>query len=73
MVTIQLFKKEITFLKGKKIKFTFKSHAMNHIKKRQKVKVFALRIVTSVVGKTTRVGSEKHGCFGNSVIRDIFC
>ena len=46
---------------------------MNHRKKRQKVKVFPLKIITSIVGETKRVGSEKHGCFGNSVIRDIFC
>ena len=72
MVTIQLFKKEITLLKGKK-KFTFRSHAMNNIRKRQKVKVFPLRIVTSIVSENTRVCSEKHGCFGNSVIRDILC
>ena len=45
---------------------------MNHRKKTQKVKVFPLRIVTSIVGKTTRIGSEKHGCFGNFDIRDIF-
>ena len=44
--------------------FTFTSHAMNHGKKRQKVKVFLVRIVTSIVGKTTRAGSEKHGWFG---------
>ena len=44
---------------------------MNHIKKRRKVKVFPLRIVTTIVGKTTRVGNEKHGCFGNSIINDI--
>ena len=41
---------------------------MNHIKKRQKVKVIPLRIVTSIVGKTTRVGSEKRGCFGNIML-----
>ena len=33
---------------------------MNHGKKRQKVKVFLVRIVTSIVGETTRVGGEKH-------------
>ena len=37
------------------------SHAMNHGKKRPKVKVFVVRIVTSIVGQTTRAGSEKHG------------
>ena len=46
---------------------------MNNIRKRQKVKVFPLRIVTSIVSENTRVCSEKHGCFGNSVIRDILC
>ena len=40
---------------------------MNHRRKRQKVQVFSLRIVTSIVGETTRVSSEKHGCFGNFV------
>ena len=30
-------------------------------KKKKKVKVFIIRIITNIVGETTRVGCESHG------------
>ena len=40
-------------------------------KERKKVKVFIIRIITNIVGETTRVGCESHGWFGIFDIRDI--
>ena len=40
-------------------------------KERKKVKVFIIRIITNIVGETTRVGCEAHGWFGIFDIRDI--
>ena len=40
-------------------------------KERKKVKVFIVRIITNIVGETTRVGREARGWFGIFDIRDI--
>ena len=40
-------------------------------KERKKVKVFIVRIITNIVGETTRVGREACGWFGIFDIRDI--
>ena len=40
-------------------------------KERKKVKVFIIRIITNIVGETTKVGCEAHDWFGIFDIRDI--